>query len=610
LGCVLFSVAWADAADSPMRQSGAGEAPGSYGRDAIDAPAFRLEATTVACSAPLREELLDAAEALLERACAEAVSGALSESPLKGEAWERSAALAGRSAAAVALPLYEGDRLAGCLCHLREALPGTAGTPAPPAILPALQTASILERLAEARSETERIRSRFRKVAAFVELLASSEGGVDFPECSRRLANHLRETLGCDLVALSVRGRFGHRLAAVSGESGPAEGHSPGRRALLAHLSEAAHRGEAILSRRASETGGTAAAVAAAAAATLREHFDPALSLCLPLKDTEGKVRGAWLFLWNREPSDFEERRSLIGAAAPEAAPLLSLLHRAKPGPFAGALLRFWRRGTQSKRRFLGALASAALAAAALPLPYPVKATCEMQPVLRRVVAAPFDGILQGVSARAGEVVQEGQLLARLDGRELRAQLAEALARRERALKESDAALAEGFVAESRIAGLESEGLAHQIELLDYRLRHLEVRSPIAGLVLQGDLERAEGAPLRVGEPLFEVGPLERLRAEVAVPAKDIALVRPGAKVTLKLESHLHGTLAAEVQQIAPKSTWLDDRNVFLCEAEIENPEGVLRAGLKGKAKVAGPRRPLVWIWGRDAWLALRYHLW
>jgi len=604
---VLFSVAWTDVSDSPMRQGGAGEAPGSSGQDAVGATAFRLEATTVACSAPLREELLDAADALLARASAEAVSGALSESPLKGEAWERSAALAGRPAAVVALPLYEGDRLAGCLCHLREAPPGTMATPASPAILPALQTASLLERLAEARSETERIRSRFRKVAAFMELLASSEGGIDFSECSRRLANHLSEILGCDLVALSVRGRFGHRLAAVSGESGPAEGHSSGRRALLAHLSETAHRGEAILSRRASETGGTSEA---AAAATLREHFDPALSLCLPLKDAEGNVRGAWLFLWNREPADFEERRSLIGAAAPEVAPLLSLLHRAKPGSFAGALLRYWRRGTQSKRRFLSALALAALAAAALPLPYPVKATCEMQPVLRRVVAAPFDGILQGVSARAGEVVEEGQLLARLDGRELRSQLAEAIARRERALKESDAALAEGLVAESRIAALEAEGLAHQIDLLDYRLRHLEVRSPIAGLVLQGDLERSEGAPLRVGDPLFEVGPLERLLAEVAVPAKDISLIRPGAKVTLKLESHLHGTVEAEIQQIAPKSTWLDDRNVFLCEAEIENPEGVLRAGLKGKAKVAGPRRPLLWIWGRDAWLALRYHLW
>ncbi|MBP6783138.1 MAG: HlyD family secretion protein, partial [Verrucomicrobiales bacterium] len=120
----------------------------------------------------------------------------------------------------------------------------------------------------------------------------------------------------------------------------------------------------------------------------------------------------------------------------------------------------------------------------------------------------------------------------------------------------------------------------------------------------------SEGAPLRVGDALFEVGPLDRLVAEVAVPATDVSLVTAGAKVRLKLESYVNSTVESVILRVAPKSEWVDDRNVFICEVEIENPGGSLRAGLKGRGKVDGPRRPLLWILCRDAWLALRYHFW
>jgi hypothetical protein len=89
-----------------------------------------------------------------------------------------------------------------------------------------------------------------------------------------------------------------------------------------------------------------------------------------------------------------------------------------------------------------------------------------------------------------------------------------------------------------------------------------------------------------------------------------VPLVRAGAKVTLKLESHATKTVSSVIGRVAPKSEWLEEQNVFLCEAGIANPAGDLRAGLKGKAKIEGPRRPLLWHLTRNAWLALRYHLW
>lgn len=546
----------------------------------------------------LRERFHQAAGELLALACEPAAAQAIeSKEPLvvEGE-------LAGQRCLIISLPVIEGGELTACLCRAQP--PNQRGDAT---ALAGLQMAAVLRTLSLARAETHRIRSRFGKVAAFVELLAAAEGGVDFAECARRLANHLREVLECDTVALAVRGRLGGpKLAAVSGETGPAETQSPGRRALLAHLSEAIHRKQPLTTHRAAAGKNPDAE----GAVSLREWFDPALSLCLPLTDAQGKLRGGWLFLWNSDPTDVEEKQALIKAATPEVAPLLSLLHRAKPGPALGSILRFWQRGTLSQRRLTVWAASALLAAGLIPLPYPVRSSCELQPVVRRVIAAPFDGILQRSVARAGDVVKSGQLLAELDGREIRSQLAEAVARREKALKESDLALAQDRIADARVAEFEAEGLGHEIALLESRQEHLQVRSPIDGIVLQGDLDRSEGAPLRVGDPLFEVGPLDRLVAEIAVEATDISLVSPGAEVSLKLEAAARTTLTSELLRVSPKSEWVGDQNVFICEAEIENPGGVLRAGLKGKAKIAGPRRPLLWIWVRDAWLALRYRLW
>lgn len=584
-GSVVFSVEEAVTLASPS----VGEREGP--------PAFAL---TLECGFPsplVRERFLQGALGLLVRTC----EAAAHEAIVAKEALSVPSDLAGQACLVMAIPVFENGKVAAVICRVYD--PAQRGEAAP---LAALQVIGLLRVMSALRKKNRLMRSRFGKVAAFVELLAASEGGIDFAECTRRLANHLGETLECDLVALSVSNWGRQRLAAVSGEAGPSEAHSPGRRALLTHLTEAVHRGQPLLSRRktvgpqahGSETTG------------LREWFDPAVSLCLPLIDSDGRTRGGWLFLWNAEPNDFEEKRSLISAASPEVAPLLSLLNKAKPGPALGGFLRMWKRGTAYQRRAAMVVGIGLVGAMLVPFPYPIRATCELQPVVRRVIAAPFDGVLQRSTVRAGDVVEEGQLLAELDGREIRSQLSEALAKKGRATKESDTAMAGGHVAESRIAGLEAEGLGHQVELLEYRQRHLEVRSPIAGLVLQGDLERSEGAPLRVGDALFEVGPLDRLVAEVAVPATDVSLVTAGAKVRLKLESYVNSTVESVILRVAPKSEWVDDRNVFICEAEIENPGGSLRAGLKGRGKVDGPRRPLLWILCRDAWLALRYHFW
>ena len=50
--------------------------------------------------------------------------------------------------------------------------------------------------------------------------------------------------------------------------------------------------------------------------------------------------------------------------------------------------------------------------------------------------------------------------------------------------------------------------------------------------------------------------------------------------------------------------------NYFAVVLEIPNPDGVLREGMTGTAKISGRRYPLAWGAGRSVWRWLRSQVW
>ncbi|MBC7817496.1 MAG: hypothetical protein IAG10_11445, partial [Planctomycetaceae bacterium] len=147
----------------------------------------------------------------------------------------------------------------------------------------------------------------------------------------------------------------------------------------------------------------------------------------------------------------------------------------------------------------LGVLAAVAMV---IPVPYSVNCDCELQPVTRRFVAAPFEGALEKAFVEVGDPVQADQLLARMDGKEVRWEQAGNAAEYERAAKERDAHLADQEFGEAQLAKLQMERLALTTKLLEHRNERLEIRSPIDGIVVSGELKRAEGIRLAMGQSL------------------------------------------------------------------------------------------------------------
>ncbi len=58
------------------------------------------------------------------------------------------------------------------------------------------------------------------------------------------------------------------------------------------------------------------------------------------------------------------------------------------------------------------------------------------------------------------------------------------------------------------------------------------------------------------------------------------------------------------MQVIHPQAELRNEQSVFVADMELENPQGLLRPGMNGSAKVTSGRRSLGWILFHEPWSA------
>ena len=129
-----------------------------------------------------------------------------------------------------------------------------------------------------------------------------------------------------------------------------------------------------------------------------------------------------------------------------------------------------------------------------------------MQPQQRRFVSVPYEGRLEEAMTKPGEVVLAGQLLAKMDGRDIQWEISTLTADLRGAQKSRDSAAAGFETAAAQMAGFEAKRLQLQIDELNERLKNLEVRSPVDGVVVSGDPQKLEGSRFAMGGAIRRLG--------------------------------------------------------------------------------------------------------
>jgi len=452
------------------------------------------------------------------------------------------------------------------------------------------------------------------RTALALDLLAAALEQERFDDAARTAVTELAVKLHCERASLGLVRGGRARIAAIS--------HAAqfGRRMSLVRLLEAAmdeavDQNAPILFPPAPDEPVATRAHAALAAA---EAGSAGHILTLPLLVRDRHVGALTL----QRPPDRPFDQAAVDLADAVGAILgAALLDKRRHDRWL--ILVAWDAAAAQVRRLVGPghpgrkLALAALVAAGLFVQfatgtYRVAAPGQLEGVLRRTVAAPFDGFIAEAPVKAGDTVREGDTLAALDRRDLTLERLRWATERQQHANEYDRALS----ARQRSEALRARNLLDQAEanlrLVDEQLARARVAAPFDGLVVAGDLTQMLGGPVRRGDTLFELAPLDFYRVELRVHESQIADVAVGQRGTLVLASLPNERFAFRVERVTPVAAAQDGRTSFAVDARLESAVQRLRPGMQGVGKIETGEARLAWIWARPLlhWARLAWWRW
>ena len=296
-------------------------------------------------------------------------------------------------------------------------------------------------------------------------------------------------------------------------------------------------------------------------------------------------------------------------------APMLSLGHRvAHPMADAGERLKRLLPVGGSRRAMAAATAAVGLAAllalAGLEVDSRVSAPARVEGAVQRVLTAPADGFLLRVAVRPGDNVKADQILVELDDRDLSIERLRWATEAEQEGRQATEALAREDRVQFAVHSAKAQQARAQLALADAQLTRFKVSAPFDGIVLQGDLTRSLGAPVRSGDTLITVAPAGEYRVILEVDEYDIGRLAGGESGVVSLAASSGAQVPVRVTRVSPTSIVRDGRNVFEVEAQPLDTDAALRPGFQGMGRIQAGQRSLWRIVAERPWLWLRQQLW
>jgi multidrug resistance efflux pump len=212
-------------------------------------------------------------------------------------------------------------------------------------------------------------------------------------------------------------------------------------------------------------------------------------------------------------------------------------------------------------------------------------------------LSAAFDGFLSNVDTKIGSVVPAGGRLLSLDTRDLLLEEAASLADCDRFAREEEKARAERQLAEMRIAEAQLRQAQAKLQLIRHRLAKAEIIAPFDAIVIEGDLQKRLGSPVRQGDLLFKIARLDQLYIEARVDERDVHEIKVGTSGEIAFASSPKDKFPIRVVLIEPVAKSGEKGNAFV--VRMETTAGVQdwwRPGMSGIGKVEAGERTLFWI--------------
>lgn len=234
----------------------------------------------------------------------------------------------------------------------------------------------------------------------------------------------------------------------------------------------------------------------------------------------------------------------------------------------------------------------------------------ELQAQNQATVRAELGGSVTTVTAREGERVRQGQVLARINAPAeeqavVSAQAGLATAQTELTVVERDAERTERLVQAGALAQRDLERARANVEAARARVAQARatltaarqqsgnaiVTAPMAGIVSRRAVDT--GDVVTAGAELFTIVDPSRLELRAAVPAENLSQVAPGVPVQFTVQGYPDRPFRGAVQRVNPAAI-AETRQVEVFVI-LPNPRGELLAGLYAEGRLAtGVRQGVV----------------
>jgi len=452
-----------------------------------------------------------------------------------------------------------------------------------------------------------RERAARERLSLALQVLASCLEWEACGAASLAVATQLALRLSCDRVAVVFRHRDNPRIEAVS-NSARVDRRSRWAAALSAAVSEACDQETTVCVPAPPDR----PSLANLAHVRLCEEASARSVWTVPFANSArgGETAGALCF------------ESAAGAPSPETlelcediaalvGPALQLRRRERDslGGRWSALVRPLRERV-GRRNLVAAVALFLTIFALAPGDFRIGARAKLQGRVVRVAAAGVEGYVAEAHVRAGDLVREGSLLARLDDRDLQIERRNWTGKLAQLEREYRDALARHDRSRSSVLDAQLAQARAELDLTEARLARTQLIAPFDAVVTEGDWSQRLGAPVERGDVLFELAPLDGYRIVLEVEERDISHVHQGQAGALALTALPGEPLQLTVRRIIPITVAEDGRTFFRVEADLEAPREGLRPGMEGVAKLDAGERQRIQVWSRPLVDALRLWLW
>jgi GAF domain-containing protein len=324
--------------------------------------------------------------------------------------------------------------------------------------------------------------------------------------------------------------------------------------------------------------------------------------VALPLKDEEGEL--GILCYESATPYFLDERHlEVISILANQATVAIRNAQLYRQIPLVDLMKPLMQKKTQimkmpqsRKIAWASGIVIALLMLILVPWNMKVVGDVTILPEFRTPVVSEVEGIVQKVHLRESDRVKKGTMVAALMDYDYQLLLEGFQTKRDMLAKEISRSESQGDSTTARLKRIELEQIEREINFSNAQLGRTKLLSPVDGVIITPRIEEKVGHLIRKGEEFCEVANIQRVRAQVAVEEGDISYLKNGQPIGLKMNSYPTIRFGGVVKHLGAELRGTELHKYYIVEAEIENPQELLKSGMVGKAKIATGYRSIGYV--------------